>query len=151
AMSIPVAKADNASDDHAFVRSAGPDALAVSDEQADSIESDRVATDRVHYVMYSVIGWMESGEYCLVTRYRSATSGPTQSATAAYLTSFAAANGGSKLPACPPEPLALVQPGLDAVYRFWRVENLARPIVSTHPDYAVTGRPLYLEIGGPSE
>lgn len=68
----------------------------------------------------------------------------------AFNRQWAEANGLAQLPQCPPGAATTAPPSPAQLARdFWDVRHLPRPTLAVTPDYAITGKPVYLRIGNP--
>lgn len=68
----------------------------------------------------------------------------------AYARATAEANGADAFPPCAPGAAAAAPPTPGEIARqFWDVRQLSSPTLAVTPDYAITGKPVYLRIGGP--
>jgi hypothetical protein len=144
------AVADDSSNGSVTVRSFGTDALVVADDTEPNVSHGQVrARQEGPFFSYTVVSWADNSQYCFRTRFTSNQSRASDASTAQFLAAFAAANGSSRVPVCPATNMASAPSQYKAVMTFWREENLPHPTVTSHPDYAITGRPTYVEIGGP--
>lgn len=68
----------------------------------------------------------------------------------AFNRQYAEANGLAQLAQCPPDATTTAPPSPAELARdFWDVRHLPRPTLAITPDYAITGKPVYLRIGNP--
>lgn len=100
---------------------------------------------------YWTIGW-DGDRFCRQVRY---TTDPDLAAAYnfAYHRQFAGGNAPGNADPCPAgtatAPPGAVLPTPDQLARdFWTVRVLPAPTLRMSPDYAVTGKPIYLQIGG---
>lgn len=62
----------------------------------------------------------------------------------------AEANGLAQLPQCPTDGTTVAPPSpAQLAADFWDVRRLPSPTLAVTPDYAITGKPVYLRIGNP--
>jgi hypothetical protein len=63
----------------------------------------------------------------------------------------AEANGGSNIGRCPPQVRTVTTPPPVVYARtFWDERQLPTPTLTAAPGYAIAGKPIYLQIGGPT-
>lgn len=103
--------------------------------------------------VYWELQWLEGDVFCL---RRSSTTNPAVARGAAdgvWSLAFARANDGvrAECPAAPPADRPPERVADDVARQFWDVRVLPEPGLRVVPDYAVTGKPVYLEIVGPKQ
>jgi hypothetical protein len=101
------------------------------------------------YYAFWTLGWSDAG-WCRLRRY---TTDPALAAAYNYgdHRQFAAGNAQGNASECPADaqPAVTALPTPDVLAQdFWDVRLLPTPTLHMSPDYAVTGKPVYLEIGG---
>lgn len=104
----------------------------------------------VQYYAFWTLGWSDAG-WCRVRRY---TTDPDLAAAYNYGLQHEFANGNAhgsagECPATPQAPNPTAPPTPDQLAQdFWDVRLLPAPTLTMSPDYAVTGKPVYLQVGG---
>lgn len=109
----------------------------------------KAAVPKTTYVYWDV-EWFGATDFCL--RRRSTTNAAIARGAndAKWHTAFALANGGvrAQCPARPPVGRTPTQAADDRARSFWDVRVLPDPVLKVVPDYAITGKLVYLQIGG---
>lgn len=123
--------------------------IIVSDRQEARPGADGQGEPGRQVYGYWFVAWAEGG-FCRDRRY---TYDPDEARSYqyAYNRQVADANGLVHLPECPKEARpapALPSPG-DLARQFWDVRHLPSPTLEVVPDYAITGKRVYLTIHGP--
>ena len=110
-------------------------------------ESSQGASDAVWYSYRSV----EVGPDGLCWRRHSTTDKALASAyNSVYSEEAVAGDGLAQLPQCPTDGTTVAPPSPAELARdFWDVRRLPSPTLAVTPDYAITGKPVYLRIGNP--
>jgi len=122
----------------------------------DRVPSRRVSDGAVPRPMYTYweLEWVAGDTFCLRRRSTTNAAVAQGAADATWSVAFARANDGVKgecpmtpRPDRPPSPPAAD----DVARRFWDVRVLPDPVLKVVPDYAITGKLVYLQITGPTD
>lgn len=103
---------------------------------------------------YWDLEWLPNDQFCLRRRSTTNKAVADGAADARWYRSFATANGGTytECPAtAPPERRPRPDTADDAARQFWDVRILPDPGLKVVPDYAITGKTMFLQITGPAQ
>lgn len=102
---------------------------------------------------YWDLDWLPGNTFCLRRRATTNAAIARGAADAKWYRAFAEANGGSYAECLTRAPEERTPPAVadDLAREFWDVRVLPDPVLSVVPDYAITGKLVYLQITGPRE
>lgn len=123
--------------------------IIITDHEAGEPGANGTAEPGKQVFAYWAVAWAEGG-FCRDRRY-TYDQAEADAYQYAYNRQVAEANGLAQLPECPrdnPTPAA-PSPG-DLARDFWDVRRLPTPTLEVIPDYAVSGKRVYLTIKGPA-
>ena len=127
--------------------SGGNGSIVVSDEQGERPGADGTGAPGRHVYGYWAVVPTPTG-FCR-TRLYTYDREEAAAYNYAYARANAEANEGGEFPPCAAAPGAPAPPSpADIAREFWDVRHLSNPVPAVTPDYAITGKTVYLRIGG---
>lgn len=126
-------------------------------ESSSKVVRTRAPKDSQPRVLYQYwyLDWLPGDIFCLRRRSTTDAAVARGANDARWLSAFANANGSAKAecpePVRPPVRRTPAQVADEAARSFWDVRILPDPVLKVVPGYALTGKPVYLQIDGPRE